>query len=419
MAEEEQRVNSAALTAVWLYESKCEHLSGLCDGCYRHVRAVRCTWWFYILYGMNEPGVTPDKQQQEVCSAMSVTCYGVCGTPIRWLCHPRINGAYGADFSLSLHVGWWTRNFGPIDGDPAMLHVWEVNVNTRQNGNAATTTTWHHDFATTKMARNEFVSQLLLPARFNLLKHLVNDRMNEHGRNTIKQLVSFTADEPTNHERWKRSPNPTSKQGATSKCGVRHRPAYGEPVWCCNGPGEGSKTDGEKRLVRNQHHRDSLPELPLHMVTNKAKLIERWLLLNFGRSARIIEGRLRRFNDESWPNRSMNRYWYLSRCFSINRRITCKMRKEYVNAKLVSAFCGRTCWSQKMVDRPCCWVEVAATLVAYPEHQQIVVRRRLEFESRKVSKLTRISWSAVCVAVFDHIIGCHHWADDDRFRNFR
>lgn len=331
-----------------------------------------------ILYGMNELGVTPDKQHKKSARIVG---------DVMGKYHPHGDSAIyesmvrmAQDFSYRYMLVDGHGNFGSIDGDPAAAmryteaRLSKIATEMLRDINKDTV-----DFADNYDGTDR--EPVVLPARFpNLLVNGANGiavgmatNIPPHNLGEVISAIHMLMNNPdvTTAELMEAVPGPDFPTGAIvmGKSGIRKAYETGKGVVTVRAKVEiETEKSGKERII--------VTELP-YMV-NKAKLIER--IAELGREKRI-EG-ITAVNDES------DQTGYRI-AIDIRRDVSASvvLNNLYKNTLMQTGFSFNMLAVQD--GRPKL-LGLKAMLVAYLEHQQIVVRRRTEFELRKAEARAHI-----------------------------
>ncbi|MCT8398248.1 DNA gyrase subunit A [Weissella cibaria] len=331
-----------------------------------------------ILYGMNELGVTPDKQHKKSARIVG---------DVMGKYHPHGDSAIyesmvrmAQDFSYRYMLVDGHGNFGSIDGDPAAaMRYTEARLSKIATEMLRDINKDTIDFADNYDGTDR--EPVVLPARFpNLLVNGANGiavgmatNIPPHNLGEVISAIHMLMNNPdvTTAELMEAVPGPDFPTGAIvmGKSGIRKAYETGKGVVTVRAKVEiETEKSGKERII--------VTELP-YMV-NKAKLIER--IAELGREKRI-EG-ITAVNDES------DQTGYRI-AIDIRRDVSASvvLNNLYKNTLMQTGFSFNMLAVQD--GRPKL-LGLKAMLVAYLEHQQIVVRRRTEFELRKAEARTHI-----------------------------
>ena len=331
-----------------------------------------------ILYGMNELGVTPDKQHKK--SARIVV-------DVMGKYHPHGDSAIyesmvrmAQDFSYRYMLVDGHGNFGSVDGDPAAAmryteaRLSKISTEMLRDINKDTI-----DFQENYDGTDR--EPVVLPARFpNLIVNGANGiavgmatNIPPHNLGEVISGLHMLMKNPdaTTADLMEAIPGPDFPTGAIvmGKSGIRKAYETGKGVVTVR-----AKTEIETEKSGKEHI--IVTELP-YMV-NKAKLIER--IAELGRDKRI-EG-ITGVNDES--DQDGNRI-----AIEIRRDVSASvvLNNLYKNTLMQTGFSFNMLAVQD--GRPKL-LSLKDMLVAYLDHQQKVVRRRTEFELRKAQARAHI-----------------------------
>lgn len=331
-----------------------------------------------ILYGMNELGVTPDKQHKKSARIVG---------DVMGKYHPHGDFAIyesmvrmAQDFSYRYMLVDGHGNFGSIDGDPAAaMRYTEARLSKIATEMLRDINKDTIDFADNYDGTDR--EPVVLPARFpNLLVNGANGiavgmatNIPPHNLGEVISAIHMLMNNPdvTTAELMEAVPGPDFPTGAIvmGKSGIRKAYETGKGVVTVRAKVEiETEKSGKERII--------VTELP-YMV-NKAKLIER--IAELGREKRI-EG-ITAVNDES------DQTGYRI-AIDIRRDVSASvvLNNLYKNTLMQTGFSFNMLAVQD--GRPKL-LGLKAMLVAYLEHQQIVVRRRTEFELRKAEARAHI-----------------------------
>ncbi len=331
-----------------------------------------------ILYGMNELGVTPDKQHKKSARIVG---------DVMGKYHPHGDSAIyesmvrmAQDFSYRYMLVDGHGNFGSIDGDPAAaMRYTEARLSKIATEMLRDINKDTIDFADNYDGTDR--EPVVLPARFpNLLVNGANGiavgmatNIPPHNLGEVISAIHMLMNNPdvTTAELMEAVPGPDFPTGAIvmGKSGIRKAYETGKGVVTVRAKVEiETEKSGKERII--------VTELP-YMV-NKAKLIER--IAELGREKRI-EG-ITAVNDES------DQTGYRI-AIDIRRDVSASvvLNNLYKNTLMQTGFSFNMLAVQD--GRPKL-LGLKAMLVAYLEHQQIVVRRRTEFELRKAEARAHI-----------------------------
>ena len=331
-----------------------------------------------ILYGMNELGVTPDKQHKKSARIVG---------DVMGKYHPHGDSAIyesmvrmAQDFSYRYMLVEGHGNFGSIDGDPAAaMRYTEARLSKIATEMLRDINKDTIDFADNYDGTDR--EPVVLPARFpNLLVNGANGiavgmatNIPPHNLGEVISAIHMLMNNPdvTTAELMEAVPGPDFPTGAIvmGKSGIRKAYETGKGVVTVRAKVEiETEKSGKERII--------VTELP-YMV-NKAKLIER--IAELGREKRI-EG-ITAVNDES------DQTGYRI-AIDIRRDVSASvvLNNLYKNTLMQTGFSFNMLAVQD--GRPKL-LGLKAMLVAYLEHQQIVVRRRTEFELRKAEARAHI-----------------------------
>ncbi|WP_099087578.1 DNA gyrase subunit A [Weissella cibaria] len=331
-----------------------------------------------ILYGMNELGVTPDKQHKKSARIVG---------DVMGKYHPHGDSAIyesmvrmAQDFSYRYMLVDGHGNFGSIDGDPAAaMRYTEARLSKIATEMLRDINKDTIDFADNYDGTDR--EPVVLPARFpNLLVNGANGiavgmatNIPPHNLGEVISAIHMLMKNPdvTTTELMEAVPGPDFPTGAIvmGKSGIRKAYETGKGVVTVRAKVEiETEKSGKERII--------VTELP-YMV-NKAKLIER--IAELGREKRI-EG-ITAVNDES------DQTGYRI-AIDIRRDVSASvvLNNLYKNTLMQTGFSFNMLAVQD--GRPKL-LGLKAMLVAYLEHQQIVVRRRTEFELRKAEARAHI-----------------------------
>lgn len=331
-----------------------------------------------ILYGMNELGVTPDKQHKKSARIVG---------DVMGKYHPHGDSAIyesmvrmAQDFSYRYMLVDGHGNFGSIDGDPAAaMRYTEARLSKIATEMLRDINKDTIDFADNYDGTDR--EPTVLPARFpNLLVNGANGiavgmatNIPPHNLGEIISAIHMLMKNPdvTTTELMEAVPGPDFPTGAIvmGKSGIRKAYETGKGVVTVRAKVEiETEKSGKERII--------VTELP-YMV-NKAKLIER--IAELGREKRV-EG-ITAVNDES------DQEGYRI-AIDIRRDVSASvvLNNLYKNTLMQTGFSFNMLAVQD--GRPKL-LGLKAMLVAYLEHQQSVVRRRTEFELRKAEARAHI-----------------------------
>ncbi|ALI32280.1 DNA gyrase subunit A [Weissella cibaria] len=331
-----------------------------------------------ILYGMNELGVTPDKQHKKSARIVG---------DVMGKYHPHGDSAIyesmvrmAQDFSYRYMLVDGHGNFGSIDGDSAAaMRYTEARLSKIATEMLRDINKDTIDFADNYDGTDR--EPVVLPARFpNLLVNGANGiavgmatNIPPHNLGEVISAIHMLMNNPdvTTAELMEAVPGPDFPTGAIvmGKSGIRKAYETGKGVVTVRAKVEiETEKSGKERII--------VTELP-YMV-NKAKLIER--IAELGREKRI-EG-ITAVNDES------DQTGYRI-AIDIRRDVSASvvLNNLYKNTLMQTGFSFNMLAVQD--GRPKL-LGLKAMLVAYLEHQQIVVRRRTEFELRKAEARAHI-----------------------------
>ena len=331
-----------------------------------------------ILYGMNELGVTPDKQHKKSARIVG---------DVMGKYHPHGDSAIyesmvrmAQDFSYRYMLVDGHGNFGSIDGDPAAaMRYTEARLSKIATEMLRDINKDTIDFADNYDGTDR--EPVVLPARFpNLLVNGANGiavgmatNIPPHNLGEVISAIHMLMNNPdvTTAELMEAVPGPDFPTGAIvmGKSGIRKAYETGKGVVTVRAKVEiETEKSGKERII--------VTELP-YMV-NKAKLIER--IAELGREKRI-EG-ITAVNDES------DQTGYRI-AIDIRRDVSASvvLNNLYKNTLMQTGFSFNMLAVQD--GRPKL-LGLKAMLVAYLEHQQIVVRRRTEFQLRKAEARAHI-----------------------------
>ncbi|WP_195555368.1 DNA gyrase subunit A [Weissella cibaria] len=331
-----------------------------------------------ILYGMNELGVTPDKQHKKSARIVG---------DVMGKYHPHGDSAIyesmvrmAQDFSYRYMLVDGHGNFGSIDGDPAAaMRYTEARLSKIATEMLRDINKDTIDFADNYDGTDR--EPVVLPARFpNLLVNGANGiavgmatNIPPHNLGEVISAIHMLMNNPdvTTAELMEAVPGPDFPTGAIvmGKSGIRKAYETGKGVVTVRAKVEiETEKSGKERII--------VTELP-YMV-NKAKLIER--IAELGREKRI-EG-ITAVNDES------DQTGYRI-AIDIRRDVSASvvLNNLYKNTLMQTGFSFNMLAVQD--GRPKL-LGLKAMLVAYLEHQQIVVRRRTEFELRRAEARAHI-----------------------------
>ena len=331
-----------------------------------------------ILYGMNELGVTPDKQHKKSARIVG---------DVMGKYHPHGDSAIyesmvrmAQDFSYRYMLVDGHGNFGSVDGDPAAaMRYTEARLSKIATEMLRDINKDTIDFADNYDGTDR--EPVVLPARFpNLLVNGANGiavgmatNIPPHNLGEVISAIHMLMNNPdvTTAELMEAVPGPDFPTGAIvmGKSGIRKAYETGKGVVTVRAKVEiETEKSGKERII--------VTELP-YMV-NKAKLIER--IAELGREKRI-EG-ITAVNDES------DQTGYRI-AIDIRRDVSASvvLNNLYKNTLMQTGFSFNMLAVQD--GRPKL-LGLKAMLVAYLEHQQIVVRRRTEFELRKAEARAHI-----------------------------
>lgn len=331
-----------------------------------------------ILYGMNELGVTPDKQHKKSARIVG---------DVMGKYHPHGDSAIyesmvrmAQDFSYRYMLVDGHGNFGSIDGDSAAaMRYTEARLSKIATEMLRDINKDTIDFADNYDGTDR--EPVVLPARFpNLLVNGANGiavgmatNIPPHNLGEVISAIHMLMNNPdvTTAELMEAAPGPDFPTGAIvmGKSGIRKAYETGKGVVTVRAKVEiETEKSGKERII--------VTELP-YMV-NKAKLIER--IAELGREKRI-EG-ITAVNDES------DQTGYRI-AIDIRRDVSASvvLNNLYKNTLMQTGFSFNMLAVQD--GRPKL-LGLKAMLVAYLEHQQIVVRRRTEFELRKAEARAHI-----------------------------
>ena len=331
-----------------------------------------------ILYGMNELGVTPDKQHKKSARIVG---------DVMGKYHPHGDSAIyesmvrmAQDFSYRYMLVDGHGNFGSVDGDPAAAmryteaRLSKISTEMLRDINKDTI-----DFQENYDGTDR--EPVVLPARFpNLIVNGANGiavgmatNIPPHNLGEVISGLHMLMKNPdaTTADLMEAIPGPDFPTGAIvmGKSGIRKAYETGKGVVTVR-----AKTEIETEKSGKEHI--IVTELP-YMV-NKAKLIER--IAEFGRDKRI-EG-ITGVNDES--DQDGNRI-----AIEIRRDVSASvvLNNLYKNTLMQTGFSFNMLAVQD--GRPKL-LSLKDMLVAYLDHQQKVVRRRTEFELRKAQARAHI-----------------------------
>ena len=331
-----------------------------------------------ILYGMNELGVTPDKQHKKSARIVG---------DVMGKYHPHGDSAIyesmvrmAQDFSYRYMLVDGHGNFGSVDGDPAAAmryteaRLSKISTEMLRDINKDTI-----DFQENYDGTDR--EPVVLPARFpNLIVNGANGiavgmatNIPPHNLGEVISGLHMLMKNPdaTTADLMEAIPGPDFPTGAIvmGKSGIRKAYETGKGVVTVR-----AKTEIETEKSGKEHI--IVTELP-YMV-NKAKLIER--IAELGRDKRI-EG-ITGVNDES--DQDGNRI-----AIEIRRDVSASvvLNNLYKNTLMQTGFSFNMLAVQD--GRPKL-LSLKDMLVAYLDHQQKVVRRRTEFELRKAQARAHI-----------------------------
>ena len=331
-----------------------------------------------ILYGMNELGVTPDKQHKKSARIVG---------DVMGKYHPHGDSAIyesmvrmAQDFSYRYMLVDGHGNFGSVDGDPAAAmryteaRLSKISTEMLRDINKDTI-----DFQENYDGTDR--EPVVLPARFpNLIVNGANGiavgmatNIPPHNLGEVISGLHMLMKNPdaTTADLMEAIPGPDFPTGAIvmGKSGIRKAYETGKGVVTVR-----AKTEIETEKSGKEHI--IVTELP-YMV-NKAKLIER--IAELGRDKRI-EG-ITGVNDES--DQEGNRI-----AIEIRRDVSASvvLNNLYKNTLMQTGFSFNMLAVQD--GRPKL-LSLKDMLVAYLDHQQKVVRRRTEFELRKAQARAHI-----------------------------
>ncbi|WP_258088344.1 DNA gyrase subunit A [Weissella fangxianensis] len=331
-----------------------------------------------ILYGMNELGVTPDKQHKKSARIVG---------DVMGKYHPHGDSAIyesmvrmAQDFSYRYMLVDGHGNFGSVDGDPAAAmryteaRLSKISTEMLRDINKDTI-----DFQENYDGTDR--EPVVLPARFpNLIVNGANGiavgmatNIPPHNLGEVISGLHMLMKNPdaTTADLMEAIPGPDFPTGAIvmGKSGIRKAYETGKGVVTVR-----AKTEIETEKSGKEHI--IVTELP-YMV-NKAKLIER--IAELGRDKRI-EG-ITGVNDES--DQDGNRI-----AIEIRRDVSASvvLNSLYKNTLMQTGFSFNMLAVQD--GRPKL-LSLKDMLVAYLDHQQKVVRRRTEFELRKAQARAHI-----------------------------
>lgn len=331
-----------------------------------------------ILYGMNELGVTPDKQHKKSARIVG---------DVMGKYHPHGDSAIyesmvrmAQDFSYRYMLVDGHGNFGSIDGDPAAaMRYTEARLSKIATEMLRDINKDTIDFIDNYDGTDR--EPAVLPARFpNLLVNGANGiavgmatNIPPHNLGEVISAIHLLMKNPdvTTAELMEVLPGPDFPTGAIvmGKSGIRKAYETGKGVVTVR-----AKVDIE--VEKSGKERIIVTELP-YMV-NKARLIER--IAELGREKRIdgITG----VNDES------DREGYRI-AIDIRRDVSASvvLNNLYKNTLMQTGFSFNMLAVQD--GRPKL-LGLKAILEAYIEHQQTVIRRRTEFELRKAQARAHI-----------------------------
>jgi DNA gyrase subunit A len=331
-----------------------------------------------ILYGMNELGVTPDKQHKKSARIVG---------DVMGKYHPHGDSAIyesmvrmAQDFSYRYMLVDGHGNFGSIDGDPAAaMRYTEARLSKIATEMLRDINKDTIDFADNYDGTDR--EPVVLPARFpNLLVNGANGiavgmatNIPPHNLGEVISAIHMLMNNPevTTAELMEAVPGPDFPTGAIvmGKSGIRKAYETGKGVVTVRAKTEiETEKSGKERII--------VTELP-YMV-NKAKLIER--IAELGREKRI-EG-ITAVNDES------DQTGYRI-AIDIRRDVSASvvLNNLYKNTLMQTGFSFNMLAVQD--GRPKL-LGLKDMLVAYLAHQQEVVRRRTEFELRKAEARAHI-----------------------------
>ena len=331
-----------------------------------------------ILYGMNELGVTPDKQHKKSARIVG---------DVMGKYHPHGDSAIyesmvrmAQDFSYRYMLVDGHGNFGSVDGDPAAaMRYTEARLSKIATEMLRDINKDTIDFQENYDGTDR--EPVVLPARFpNLLVNGANGiavgmatNIPPHNLGEVISGLHMLMKNPdvTTAELMEAIPGPDFPTGAIvmGKSGIRKAYETGKGVVTVR-----AKTEIETEKSGKEHI--IVTELP-YMV-NKAKLIER--IAELGRDKRI-EG-ITGVNDES--DQEGNRI-----AIEIRRDVSASvvLNNLYKNTLMQTGFSFNMLAVQD--GRPKL-LSLKDMLVAYLDHQQKVVRRRTEFELRKAQARAHI-----------------------------
>jgi DNA gyrase subunit A len=331
-----------------------------------------------ILYGMNELGVTPDKQHKKSARIVG---------DVMGKYHPHGDSAIyesmvrmAQDFSYRYMLVDGHGNFGSVDGDPAAaMRYTEARLSKIATEMLRDINKDTIDFADNYDGTDR--EPVVLPARFpNLLVNGANGiavgmatNIPPHNLGEVISAIHILMNNPdvTTAELMEAVPGPDFPTGAIvmGKSGIRKAYETGKGVVTVR-----AKTEIE--VEKSGKERIIVTELP-YMV-NKAKLIER--IAELGREKRI-EG-ITAVNDES------DQTGYRI-AIDIRRDVSASvvLNNLYKNTLMQTGFSFNMLAVQD--GRPKL-LGLKDMLVAYLAHQQEVVRRRTEFELRKAEARAHI-----------------------------
>ncbi|MCT0011380.1 DNA gyrase subunit A [Weissella cibaria] len=331
-----------------------------------------------ILYGMNELGVTPDKQHKKSARIVG---------DVMGKYHPHGDSAIyesmvrmAQDFSYRYMLVDGHGNFGSIDGDPAAaMRYTEARLSKIATEMLRDINKDTIDFADNYDGTDR--EPVVLPARFpNLLVNGANGiavgmatNIPPHNLGEVISAIHMLMNNPdvTTAELMEAVPGPDFPTGAIvmGKSGIRKAYETGKGVVTVRAKVEiETEKSGKERII--------VTELP-YMV-NKAKLIER--IAELGREKRI-EG-ITAVNDESDQTGyriAIDIRSDVSASVVLNNLYKNTLMQTGLSFNMLAVQDGRP----KLLG-------LKAMLVAYLEHQQIVVRRRTEFELRKAEARAHI-----------------------------
>lgn len=331
-----------------------------------------------ILYGMNELGVTPDKQHKKSARIVG---------DVMGKYHPHGDSAIyesmvrmAQDFSYRYMLVDGHGNFGSVDGDPAAAmryteaRLSKIALEMLRDINKDTI-----DFIENYDGTDR--EPVVLPSRFpNLLVNGANGiavgmatNIPPHNLGEVISAIHMLMDNPdaTTAELMEAVPGPDFPTGAVvmGKAGIRK--AYET--------GKGTVTVRAKVEIETEKSgREKIIVHELPYMVNKAKLIER--IAELGREKRI-DG-IMSVNDES------DREGYRI-AIDVRRDVSASvvLNNLYKNTLMQTNFSFNMLAVQD--GRPKL-LGLKAILVAYIEHQQEVVRRRTEFDLKKAEARAHI-----------------------------